>query len=141
MLRIFAPRYFETDPRSQGVDESHASEYHMSKADELSTAQRERDLIRDLKAKLPSHLTGLEQMKRLNSAWYQSGSPKPDDDAGWRQVADVYGCSDNDLHRVRGTLKRSRLPGPPFSDREIGRMERRIARIKRYIAEDERKIL
>jgi hypothetical protein len=66
-------------------------------------------------------------MNRLNSAWSEAGCPAPDEDGAWCRIADIYGCSDNDLRGLRREMRKRPLPSPPFSAAEIADLESHLA--------------
>lgn len=90
-------------------------------------AGHERALLAKLSEELREYSAHLEQMLRLNSAWYQAGAPKPDDDASWRKVADLYGCADNDLRRIRADLNSCPSRRSPFPENELASLRERVA--------------
>lgn len=98
-----------------------------------------------LRRKLASLEQQRDDRKRLNAAWRKAKKPAPDDSEGWRKVADIYGCSDNDLRSVRTTFARfpwQKQPFPSYSLTNLGgnirNVRERIAQLEAQAAEPER---
>jgi hypothetical protein len=108
---------------------------HSQGSSSVSGSERQKEaLVTTLGEKLRNYSANLEQMLRLNSAWQQAGAPSPNDDLGWSRVADLYGCGDNDLRRIRAALKRRPMHRAPFSEHELASLKARLARIARRIS-------
>jgi hypothetical protein len=122
------------DPEHGG----NVSDQHRNSDGDVPTAttrtNQNRLLIAKLGEELRQHSANLEQMLRLNSAWRQAGCPKSDDDSGWRKVADLYGCADNDLRRIRADLRNWLSRQPPFSEHELANRRECIASITRQVS-------
>ncbi len=79
---------------------------------------------------LPNLIANLDQMRRMNDAWAEAGKPLPDADDSWRKVADIYGCSDNELRELRNRLRQSPPATAPFSVEGIAELEGRIKQLQ-----------
>jgi hypothetical protein len=95
----------------------------------------------DAVVKLRTQLANLEAnqqtMSAINAAWRKAGKPKPDDQDGWKKVADATGRSDNDLLKVRkGMAETMRLMpyhDKPFQPYELSNNNANIRRVKQRI--------
>lgn len=81
-------------------------------------------------ADLPNLMANIEQMRRMNEAWAAAGNPLAESDEGWRKVADIYGCSVNDLRDLRDRLAQQPPATAPFSAEEIAAVEARLAQVR-----------
>lgn len=123
------------------------AKHHGAKADgierqlETSIFSDDPDAIEAIEARIKNMEAQREQIKRTNAAWRKAGKPRPDNADGWRKVADLLGCSDNDLHKVRADMARDfieREPIPAYVGQNlsgnIGRLRKRVEAIKRQQA-------
>ena len=97
------------------------------------------DAVVKLQTELASLQANQRRMKAINAAWRKSGSPAPDDLAGWQKIADAPDVmmNVNDLTRVRELLARKLVvrPFPGYSlsnnSANMRRIEQRIEVLKR----------
>lgn len=96
----------------------------------------------DAPDKIRARIDALEcahaRMIEFNAGWRKAGRPDPDDQDGWKRVADVLGRSDDDLLRVRLDMSRRRTYGQgrqPFEAWAISNSGANIKRLKGRLAQ------